>query len=1473
MNQKQAAYVTKELKRQRDAALQKHDTKKYNDLKDVVKQFEVWQSKGRKGKCPVDYAGFGISLPQDEAAVILPKEKTAEKNAETSSAAESVANDAKKEEQVPAVVSEESSEMIAFRDELARAESLLASEDLLPALTLAQTLVESNNLPVDLQEKAKQLVNEAHIKREARIATLLELANKAAKDSIWDAAEKNYLQALALDEKDQRVLDGLNALYDLKSDAEQKKHLADIKINLQNQNEIVVLGTAIREAENLIARNKADDELLRLFKSGKVVWDKLREKHGQTTTKARIGTLEARAEAVHEYEQYIIRNQMKVWDATLNTYIDTQTALADARINWETFSHKETQNRLSEVEKSLPHNLDWAKQRLQGAINQKYYDREDEGKKKPLGEAFQENDRTELQARLTEIERLIENRNKAEALQEKSRNSTPEAALSLLIDAKGLWQYLEGIDSRIEEKRELVAGLVADHMNAKLREAQAALINGKFDNARKLAADAMNLSKQHPVADFKVIKSATQDVEKFNKQIKTQEDASSEFSALEKEVSKLLADPETRSAAFELFDKRVNKIAKFKGPRLDALRYKINANRDAVDQWEEIRAQEQAQDPNWNEINRLCEQLKNQAKSGEYYDYADGLQKLILGRQLIAQGDIRRAEEVLKEAVRKDKTRISEIQGYLEEIVNSKKNDSKIKPQMNRAGALIESPDLRKKLQAFQVFRDIAESEERSSFTLEAHSNANNIGSQLRTFILPRLEAIYQNIQNVEEDDEIDQFVSETALEEAANWASILREGNLAWQEHEKIMVRKIEIAFYRIQAGRQAQAGQWDMVVKTWEKASENWQSSSDIEIEARKARKQKAIHDARTALAQKNMQHALDLLREEQTKDNWGGDAELNYYLAEAYRGMEQFDDAERSAYTAQNDVDLVFSQKGAELLKLIFEGREISKVNKEVRDFKSRGDYESALELLKRLPSELADHQDINQIRDEVILSAQSELLKFAKKELAKGTGVVAAVESLVRLRGIENLSTSIESKAADELKQLRDQLPRSAKQVINSANNFTPSKMSLADALQEARRISNQLQAFLGIADDFPQDTWLELKGLIDSHLVRTSDKIERMEKIQGILGKIQVNGDAWKVAVSKDDFTVLKDMSESLKNVAGGSELAVLDIKEFNARLVETIELRRYISGQFRRIKEGENSLLAQEDYAEILKLCRTLQNLPDRSRVDNPQGAYWEKIRQSDYMSILKMADSDLNFFDEITEKFLSDLVSEQSPDLVDTLAILAAQRQSDIQKWEDWLPEAENLSNKMEASYKAAGEVFGGSVDVVKVWRKFQVDVEKAILYFATESENPSSNKVREYINIKDNALKTMLKWKEKSIFELDRHSECASKKPPTIEELKQLSRNENYFELAEGLIRAKFAPIDDNYEQFVLGLEGNRLRTLKDVSPINKLNELKSIAEKCLGPNDSLTIQIEQKINDLNNAPIGIFGKIFGRKNNSLP
>jgi len=50
----------------------------------------------------------------------------------------------------------------------------------------------------------------------------------------------------------------------------------------------------------------------------------------------------------------------------------------------------------------------------------------------------------------------------------------------------------------------------------------------------------------------------------------------------------------------------------------------------------------------------------------------------------------------------------------------------------------------------------------------------------------------------------------------------------------------------------------------------------------------------------------------------------------------------------------------------------------------------------------------------------------------------------VEMLVRLRGIEKLSSNIEEKAEAELKQLRDQLPFSANQVIRTAGAFNPQK---------------------------------------------------------------------------------------------------------------------------------------------------------------------------------------------------------------------------------------------------------------------------------------------------------------------------------------------------------------------------------------------------------------------------------------------
>ena len=79
-----------------------------------------------------------------------------------------------------------------------------------------------------------------------------------------------------------------------------------------------------------------------------------------------------------------------------------------------------------------------------------------------------------------------------------ARSATPEEGLILLVEAHNLWEYLEGIDKRIEEQRELAAGLLADHAKSILRDVDTAIRLEKFSDAERLISQAQALTKQLP---------------------------------------------------------------------------------------------------------------------------------------------------------------------------------------------------------------------------------------------------------------------------------------------------------------------------------------------------------------------------------------------------------------------------------------------------------------------------------------------------------------------------------------------------------------------------------------------------------------------------------------------------------------------------------------------------------------------------------------------------------------------------------------------------------------------------------------------------------------------------------------------------------------------------------------------------------------------------------------------------------------
>jgi len=1473
MTLEQVEYLIAQLQKMADAAQKKGENRKWSKLSTHVTELKRWRDGGMKGTCPADYKSLGIKLPKagltrKPDASKTPKEKAKSMEQKKSKASEArrmvesskaldTPSDSKLTSALPdssslvtsgetsaaaeKVMAENEMQDLTLKENLSRVEELLGKDEFALAISKAETILKNQKTSEDIRQRAQQFANEAKIKREAQIKALLDLAKKAFDDRVWDAAEKNYRQALELDEEDQRVLEGLNALLSSKSEIEQKARLEEIKNYLREFNKIDLLENGVREAEQLIARKKADDELIKLYKAGKDRFDELRQKMGATTTKSRLDNLDERADAAQEIEGYIIQGQTKIWDPDLSAVVDIHTALQKANQNWKTLSHQDTQQELNLVARNLPYNLDWAKERLNNAISREYFDE----KKKPKG-PFHEDDFAVLQARLSEIERFIKNRDQADVLRERARTASPEEGLNLLMEARNLWEHLEGIGKRIDEQRELVAGLLADRMEAKMREAQALLEEENYKAASKAISDALSFPAKLSGTPLPVIKKAVEKVNKLQQELEHLQKISVEFAETEREIRRLMKDADTRKAAFDLFDK-ISKRGQFKGPRLEALKFEIATNRGAGEAWEVLKSLQDSESPNWADIIVKCKEFKEKFKGGSYYDKADELQKqagievkIIEARQYLQDADIRKAKESLDFIVKADPNRKSEMESFFDELKEYGKNEKKVIGRMTTALSLKKSEDMNQRLKALQAFREIADASERSIYTIDARREADELGSSLREILLTKLEDVRSRKDGLLDED----------LEEAAEWAGIMRTANLAFGG-EKRLVRETEMAYARSVADKQAKAGQWGDVVRTWEALREFYPDSPEINLDVKRARKQRAILAAQVALTQENAQKALDVLREEQTRDDWGGDVDLNFQLAEAYRRLGKFEDAERCALTVRSDKETDNAKRGEALLALIREDRIVSKAYNEISELKAKGDYESALEVIKRLPQDLRDRTDVARIRDEIIVHAQGELLKAVKKEQAKGTipSMVDAVEMLVRLRGIEKLSPNIEEKAEAELKQLRDQLPLSANQVIRSAGAFNPSKMDLEDALREARRLSNQLQAFLGIAEDFPPESWLEMKEKIQTRLISVSDRIERLEKIQALLDKVKMDGEAWKQAVKTNNFTTLQEISGSLQDAAG-PDLQVADVRNFSLNWIETMEIRCYIAEQFRLIKEGESLFLAKEDFGEVVNICKGLRNLPARAVIREARGNSWQVANQNNYQTILTLADSELDFYDTITEKHLSELATESKKSLLDMLSSLAAERKLDIQKWEDWFDACQRLHEAARTSYEPARRMIGGAAEVVKEWKKVLNHTKKAETHFIVDPAPLSSHFA---YDTKDEAMRLwddIRAWMDTTNTEIEKYSECASQNPPTTDDLKRLSESRNYVLLAENLIRAKFNNADENYYKFAMYLEDTVLRNIRDLPPLEKLHELQETAERCLGINDTLTRQIAEKI-----------------------
>jgi len=1093
--------IIKELQKRVDDSWEQDDEDAAQlvlEIGEAIVELKNWRDQGMTGDLPVDLSPWGYTLIDEETEAL---------EQQTSSA-------------------------VGWSDEIVQAEDLLKTRDgLLPAINLLQRIVKERSEGTAIRTRAEELLVTAQTKRGRLVQNLIDEA-RSQRQADPQRAEDLYREILRLDKDNQRAQNELNALQQQSLDDDQREQIKAIKDLLRKHwrgQDLEALDEVVRDAENLVSRNVADDELRTSLETARQLFDKLRIEHGRTTTKMRMGDLNFHVEAIDEVDNLIIGGATKIWDATADVYRPATEMLAAARNELKKTSRKQAQIELDEVEKALPHRVDWARERLQDALKQ----------------PFEHDDESRLSNRLGKIEEMIANRDAANALIEDARGFPPKERLDALIEAQGLWPHRTGIDRLVDQQRRNVISMLADDMRAKKDEARIEFQARNFDevleilSATKSIPTGENISAiLEPSSDLPdVLQTALDDCMHLADQVEKQKEIDERFRKLESQVSTLLADPQTHKVAITLFDDKIKPEKDFQDhPGLSLLEIAINPYReDLASQWNTIESYHNSSEPKWKTIQELCQNLLDTGVSGEFADRVRILQneaQIELSRRQAARqvddGEIRLARdsymqiqttlEIERQSVdtkRKDaekrlsakgklqqqerdalsrqsrilerieeayKHRKTQVETALKEIEGYTRKDDSIQEIMDVALGKKDSKDDQEKLEALKTFQQIANGD-KSSFTAQAKREAQLLTIWAREELLTDIIEVTQNIANKSLTD----IALKNTLDEKGIFASSFRECGLVWEREDKKAIRTLELAFEYHNAEKLLELEKWGAAKNAWKQLESSWPGDLDVQIEARQARKLCAIKQAQSELTQ-NADTALKTLLDCQQDESLYYDPELNLELAKVYRKLKNYKAAEDCAIHAI-DSDKASDEIKTEAKDLRDEVRADSSIGHELehlRNLVDKGNYIIALERFSKLSDHLQSRPDMVKFREETLRKAQTDLMDKATREMDKKTsaGMIKAVTELVRLQQIESLCGLQEGIAEDRLREYQNQLPKSAKKTLQAAKNFSLNDYLLDKALAGAHQLAEQADAFASVG-----------KGLIEA----LKEQIKKLEE--------------------------------------------------------------------------------------------------------------------------------------------------------------------------------------------------------------------------------------------------------------------------------------------------------------------------------------------------------------------------------------
>jgi uncharacterized protein (DUF2384 family) len=832
--------------REREEELDYAGVTAYQQKKNAL---SAWLESGMKGNCPIDLGEFGLdvlpravdNLPKGAPEEPVAPKKTSASGKETSPSAEKRQDEpgdqtsaSAKETPPPAEKAPESSapdqakETLPSAEKAAESDAPLTPEErnlqillkqvrgqieaghLREAVALAASIAE--RATGSAKEMAEQFLEEARQKREAAISLSNQQGDDAFHKGDIKQAQEYYQASLELDPDNAYAKSMLRKIEgDGGTGKISGQKAAELRSALRDLKNIKRLGAAVYEAEALDSEGRLTEELQNLLREARKNYDNLRLAHGEETTMMRLGDLASRKQARDKIAERVAQGEDYVYDATSNTMKPAFDLLREADKLLEEKSAETAQYELDVINRLLPSHPAGARSRLEAALSQ----------------PFHEEHRRQIEAKLTEINELLERQEKAEAYlaqaDEEGGADGSVRAYAKTLQARDMFPYLLGIETRLAQARKAAEEYIVGKMESDFLIAQPMLIGDDADKAVSIIEKALHAADDWPHTELPERITALIAKGKILLEFATR------ASAIRKEAQ----DPNRVGMALKKLEE-MRKDERFASlPGMRDLLSEMDQYRDAGDQLREAREARMAGD--WRRVFDLTTKLRESGSAGNLAQQASELhaeaEREILiedARALLDNMEIKKANAIITQviAAEKDLERRARLQERLKaelEIVHTAiANTPIMQPVFDRAQALRNQGE-DQRLRALRLFRFIGNMGEKPEpdlpdfvitlRTADARQAAVEIVRELTARCWLPIEKAFNNKRKQVNQDEIERL---------AHFARILREANLVDSAEKRAAVRWAEVEWAKVLAQGKEEKQDWEGILEIWNRLNE---------------------------------------------------------------------------------------------------------------------------------------------------------------------------------------------------------------------------------------------------------------------------------------------------------------------------------------------------------------------------------------------------------------------------------------------------------------------------------------------------------------------------------------------------------------------------------------------------------------------------------------------------------------------------